>query len=237
LNKTLTISLYNRPIYTNTLLDALNYCHGIDDYEIDIFCDPGSEEVIRIAKSFRPVQTEVFVNPVRYGCNSNIYQCLANGFKKNDYHIHLEDDTIPGRDCLLYFEWARKFKNDKNIFTVSGYVNSNNKTEHFIPLNDIINGVSRRAWFTPWGWATWNDRWEEMKASWDLSGEMGSWDTKINQVLRKDRSELIPTISRIQNIGGELGTHVPSNEWHKTHHYNEYWIESLNEYPETYEEI
>ena len=106
-----------------------------------------------------------------------------------------------------------------------------------MPQNDTINGVSRRCWFTPWGWATWVDRWKEMKDEWDLSGAMGSWDTKINHVVRKVRYELIPMVSRIQNIGGEMGTHVPNNEWHKTHHYNEYWIESLNRYPENYEEI
>lgn len=235
--KTLTISLYNRPEYTARLFEALNNCFGIEDYEIYIFCEPDNIDVLRLAADFRTSQTHVFVNPSRFGCNTNIFQCLKYGFKKSDYHIHFEDDTIPGKDCLKYFEWAKRYKDDKSIFTVSGYVNSNNGTEHFIPKNDNISSVSKRNWFTPWGWATWIDRWNEMKYEWDLSGAMGSWDAKLNHVLRQGRNELIPTVSRIQNIGGELGTHVPNAQWHRLHHYNEYWIETLNKYPEDYKEV
>jgi hypothetical protein len=109
--------------------------------------------------------------------------------------------------------------------------------KHYYPKNSMIENVSRRCWFTPWGWATWKDRFEEMESVWDFQGKNGSWDTTINHTVRKDRWELFPTVSRIQNIGGEMGTHVPNNEWHKQHHYNEYWIETNNNYGDNFEEI
>ena len=234
--KTITVSLYNRPKYTKIVLDSLKSCFGIEDYSIAICCDPGSKEVEKMAKEFLPNQTEVIVNNRRLGCNTNIYQCLAIGFSKNDYHIHFEDDTVPGKDCLKYFEWARNKSSDSNLLTVCGYVTSDNKTEHYYPKNNTIENVSRRCWFTPWGWATWKDRFEEMESVWDFQGKNGSWDTTINHTVRKDRWELFPTVSRIQNIGGEMVTHVPNNEWHKQHHYNEYWIESIKNYQENFVE-
>lgn len=236
--KTLTISLYNREEYTKRLLDSLNECYGLDDYNITICCEPGFKAIEEMAKGFRPNQTEVIVNSRRYGCNTNIYQCLAIGFSKNDYHIHFEDDTIPGKDCLKYFEWAKEqYRNNSRVFTISGYVNSNNKTEHYYPINKKINTVFYRQWFTPWGWATWKDRFSEMKSAWDFQGVNGSWDATINHEVRRDRYEIVPTVSRIQNIGADMGTHVPNKEWHEIHHYNDYWIEKLNNYTDNFEEI
>jgi hypothetical protein len=40
----------------------------------------------------------------------------------------------------------------------------------------------------------------------------------VNHALRAGRYEAFPTVSRIQNIGAEKGTHVPSPEWHTEHH-------------------
>lgn len=235
--KSISISLYNRSKYTATLLEHLNNCYGIEDYDITICCDPGNKQVENLALDFRKDQTSVIVNNRRYGCNTNIYQCLAIGFSKSDYHIHFEDDTIPGKDCLKYFEWANEqYKDDKSIFTVSSYVNSDSQTEHYFPANENVDFVSQRNWFTPWGWATWKDRFEEMKSLWDFTGKNGSWDATINYTARKNRNEIFPHVARCQNIGGELGTHVPNPEWHKEHHLNTYWIESLNNYQTIFKE-
>ena len=97
--------------------------------------------------------------------------------------------------------------------------------------------VSQRNWFTPWGWATWKDRFEEMKSLWDFTGKNGSWDATINYAARKNRNEIFPHVARCQNIGAELATHVPSPEWHKEHHYNEHWIEKLSKYTQEFIEI
>lgn len=229
--KTITISLYNRPNYTKILLDSLNQCFGIEDYKILITCEPGDRDVIELASSFRPEQTSLEVNKVRLGCNSNIFKSIARGFEFSDYNIHFEDDTIPGKDCLKYFEWANvKYKDDTGVFTVSGYVNSNNKTEHYREKSTDNSSVCRRQWFTPWGWATWRDRFREMVRVWDFSGRNGSWDCTVNNIVRKDRYEVFPAIPRTQNIGAENATHVPNAEWHRAHHLNEYWIETIKQY-------
>ena len=192
--------------------------------------------MVQLAQSFRPGQTFVHVNQNRIGCNSNIFKAVALGFLESDYNIHFEDDTIPGRDCLKYFEWAKSYERNSDIFTVSAYVNSNNKTEHYRPKSENPSEVFKRQWFTPWGWATWKDRFYEMKSVWDFVGINGSWDCTVN-FARKKRYEICPAISRVQNVGSENATHVPNPEWHKTHHYNEYWIESIKNYQTNFKEI
>lgn len=224
--KTLSISLYNRPNYTKIVLDSLNKCFGIDEYSIFIHCEPSNNEVIELAKRFRPDQTKLIINSVKYGCNKNIYHCLKNGFDTNNYHIHFEDDTVPGKDCLRYFEWAgNEYEKDNNIFSVTSYSKFKNKEE--LDTSKVL----RNKWFTPWGWATWVDRWREIDEFLysNLNG-IDSWDLIIDKSLRKDRYEIYPLIARTQNIGAELGTYCPNAEWHKDNQYNEFWIESLSNY-------
>lgn len=237
--KTISISLYNRPEYTHTLLRHLEKCFGFDEYTILISIDPGDEQVSYLAQEFAKINKNVLVyqNNTRLGCNQNIFVAISRAFSISNYNIHFEDDTIPGRDCLKYFEWADKnYRNNPEIFTISAYVNSNNKTEHYQELSDNISQINTRQWFTPWGWATWADRFEEMKSQWDFMGTNGSWDCTINNIMRKNRKEVYPSVSRTQNIGAKMGTHVPSEEWHAEHHYNEYWIESLDRFTEIFYE-
>lgn len=238
--KSISISLYNRPEYTKTLFDHLNNCAGIEDYKIIICVEPVNQEVINLAQNFRPEQTRVDINDELYGCQTNIFQCLAKGFSINpDFHIHLEDDTIPGKDCLKYFEWAsKKYKDDQAVFSVSGYVNSNNNMENCCnSKTDDIMKVGKRKHFTPWGWGTWGDRWKNViRLDWDFGYKHGGWDVNMAKRLRKDMCEIYPEISRIQNIGAKDGIHVMNEDWHKKNHFNEYWIESVKRYTEEFNE-
>lgn len=231
--KSISISLYNRPDYTKILFDHLNNCFGIEDYKIIICVEPENNEVIELSKLFRPNDTYLYINDSKYGCQTNIFQCVSIGFNLNPtFHIHLEDDTIPGKDCLKYFEWAsEKYKDDDSIFNISGYVNSDNPMENCCNLRtDDIMATSRRQHFTPWGWGTWIDRWQTIKKDWDFGYVHGGWDVNMAKRLRGDRYEIYPEISRIQNIGAKNGFHVNNEEWHFNNHYNNYWIESVKTY-------
>jgi hypothetical protein len=236
--KTLSVSLFNRVDYTRTVLNSLNNCFDIDNYKIFICCEPGNEEVISLAQNFRPTQTTVIVNPTRLGCNKNIYQCWNIGFENNDFHIHIEDDTVPAKDFLLYCEYCRHaYKNNHEVFSISGYVNSNNTIEQFVPQNNYYSLISKRNWFTPWGWATWSDRWLDIKIGFEQisNSTTVSWDVLVHKIL-KHRVEIFPMVSRIQNIGAENGSFCPGSEWHQKNQYNEYWIENSKIYAESFQE-
>lgn len=231
--KTISISLYNRPQYTQKVLSYLDQCYDIENYKILIFCEPSNNEVISIAKNFRQSQTTVTVNDKKFGCNKNIYQCWEAGFNYGDFHIHLEDDTVPSKDFLVYCEYLKNiYIEDTSVFSISGYVNSNNKSMNaqFSEKSDQHNSYSKRNWFTPWGWATWISRWSIIKEAFARSLESKvSWDHFVHKVL-DNKFEIFPLVARIQNIGAERGTYCPNAQWHYNNQYNEYWIESSKKY-------
>lgn len=239
MEKTITISLFNRPDYTRRTLEYLFNCYGVEDYNISIFIEPVSQEVINIAVDYskKCKNINVFVNKIRLGCNRNIFQSLSYAFDKlqSRFNIHVEDDVLLAKDALNYFDWCNQtYYKDDDVFTVSSYERS--KTED----KDQTNLVKRHCWFIPWGWATWSNRWqggfkEELlhKIS---QKQYESWDCHTNKI-RNGRYEIRPVIARSQNIGAEGGIHVPSAEWHKKNQYNDYWIESVGEYVKHFEEL
>lgn len=217
----IVMTLCNRPKYTKRVLDALAQCDGIDDVPVYLMCEPINEEVIRIAKSFRqPCEVIMYTEPA--GCNVNTAYALAKGFSIADRVIALEDDTVPARDFLRFIRWGMdEYEDDKSVFSICGYQRTGLQELH------RTDEVIRENWFTPWGWATWRDRYETVSMGWPCKDDQISWDTVIHRIKLGDRCEIRPVMARIQNIGGELGTHVPSVQWHELHHLNRIWFESI----------
>ena len=207
---TITVSGYNRPEYLHQTLAALRSCEGIGDCRVAVLLDPCDETVHCSALAAR-YGFESFAYSQRVGCNAAIGHALAHGFQAmgSEYHVHLEDDTVPTRDCLRWFAWARDaYRDHARVMNVSGYQRVS---------NGCLDECGARRWFTPWGWGIWRDRWKGLAAGW-VRDDAVSWDVVVNHVLRAGRHEVFPTVSRIQNIGAEKGTHVPSPEWHTANH-------------------
>jgi len=216
--KTITMTLYNRPQYTKRVIDHLSKCKGIEKYHLLIFIEPGNQEVVELANAIRFVPKEITINKRRLGCDTNIHNAIDCGFKKSDFNIHVEDDICPGKDMLKYFEFCDyRYRYDHKILTICAYHRSNCE-EHY------YDKVFRNPWFTPWGWATWKDRWEEIKRQWNFNN---AWDIQINNVIRGDRFEIRPHLARSQNIGEMAGEHVTPDVFRRDH-YNEFWVDSVN---------
>ena len=200
--KTLTLTVCRRPDYTTQTMRAIKLCDGIEEYAVSVYLDPQCLETERIAREESLPGWE-FVKAERpTGCNRAIYESLCIGFSRGDYHIHLEDDTVPSPDCLRWFEWASRFRNDASVFSVSAWNRCGGESSL----------AGRRQWFTPWGWATWRDRWDEMRERWSPHGAE-SWDVAVNTVFRGGRVELFPALSRVQNIGEHGGAHATPQVW------------------------
>lgn len=227
--KVITMTAYRRPEYTRQVLEALSRCDGIDDYRVLIHLEPDSPEVLQVAREARLARKTIVENVDRLGCGTNTHCALHHGFQWADFVVHLEDDTVPARDCLRFFEWARqRYRDDRSVLSVTGY----SKT---IAEREQSHQVVRRPWFTPWGWGTWSDRWREISEHW--SNAPLTWDVALNQI-RGDRIEVHPILARVQNIGAELGEHCPSSEFHRVNHFNEHGAWSV-ELPlsATFEEV
>jgi len=231
-NTAVVMTLHNRPEYTSAVLAALLQCEGIEDLPVYLMCEPVNQAVIDVAKEFaaersklgQPCQVNVYTEPA--GCNINTAYALATGFSVCDRVIALEDDTVPGRDFILFCQWALDtYEDDKSVFSVSGYQRTAEDELH------RTDEVIRENWFTPWGWATWRDRYEEIYTPWPSRDDQISWDTVLHRGKLGDRCEIRPIVARIQNIGAEGGLHVPNAKWHAQHHLNEHWIETVYEEP------
>jgi hypothetical protein len=216
------MTMYRRPEYTARVLNSLARCYGIDNRDVFLFVDFGCPEVAQLANEFAVgKRCTVHHNERRIGCNHNTWQALAKGFEQHEAVVAVEDDTVFARDALEYFDWALEaYEHDQNVFSISGY---RKRIGEELSLA-CARQVSRHQWFTPWGWATWSDRYADIKRvadSWQEGGP--SWDEGITDHARKGRFEIYPELARVQNIGAELGEHVPSPEWHAQNHFNAAW--------------
>jgi hypothetical protein len=225
--RTISVTAHKRPYYLERVLDGLAHCAGIERYEVTVWCDPSPRqpECAEVVKRFGFTPVVIEERPLRRrllrrkkaarqriesdNADRNTARALTHAFGElhSPYHLHLEDDTVPAPGALLWFEWAERFKSDPSILTVSGY--------HHTPDGEP-DEYAVRAWFTPWGFATWKDRWEKIR----WIGLCGGWDTFINRQRAKESlSEAHPCVSRIQNIGALDGLNVRSAEWHAEHHH------------------
>lgn len=212
------LTLFRRPDYTRRVIESLARCDGIEDHLVVFHVEPGDREVLRLAREAPLEKKQVIENSVRLGCNVNTYTALDHAFQLSDFVIHLEDDTVPARDCLRYFQWARRYQRDSEVFSVAAYGKST-------PPPSEYYAVRRVAWFTPWGWATWSDRWAEIRERWHFDAAE-SWDLTVNR-LRGRRVQLEPRLARIQNIGAEGGAYCPGPDWHRANQFHEFGAWSI----------
>ena len=224
----IVMTLYRRPVYTSQVLDSVMSCReDIGDMPFWMFVDLGCDEVADLAFRFARdsgLRAGVFWSSERLGCNKNTFRAVDAAIDQFDSVIVLEDDVLLGRDAIRYFKWGlRKYSGDPDVFSISGYHRDNDAKEQDVGV------VSRRCWFVPWGWATWRDRWIDVRnARMNHPIPAGvSWDTWLSENARAGRSEIYPPVSRTQNIGANGGQHVPSPEWHRENQWNPVWVNSL----------
>jgi len=214
--RTISLTAHRRPEYLGRVLQALSRCAGIERYHVRIFCDPTKRkreqracvEQACVEQADR-YGFDCVVNERQLGVDGNTGKAVRWGFEAgSSYHVHMEDDTLPSRGTLLWFEWAEHLGSNADFFSVSGYER--------MPSGSVFE-YGARPWFHPWGFATWADRWEQVAWRGALLPGTG-WDTRLNK-LRGERLEAFPRVSRMQNIGESKGVHVRSSAWHREHHH------------------
>ena len=213
MDKVITLLFWKRPKYVRQVLDHLSQCRGIDAYHLVVHLDGPANKAVRElchAIKFAPHETRQFHQ--NHGCNQCTRTVLRRGFDLSDYVIHVEEDVLLAPDALQYFEWARQFGPDKTLLNVSGIRHPTGwlfEHGHFPDGQAIEQKAKRSGGFTCWGWATWKDRWQELDKIWSTEPDRKlSWDVRIEQYRRQHKlAELMPLVSRVQNIGAEQGTH------------------------------
>lgn len=230
-----TVSLYDRLEYAERTLTALSKCRLADKVPIIVNIDPRPHpvtlEIFWLARKILP-NADVRIYDCHKGCNASIFYCLNDGFKVGDYVIHMEEDILFSKDALEWFiEEGEIYKDAKNVFSVCGYQRTDPHkflSGEFDKLEEILNDDTDAETFYPWGWATWKDRWEEIKGKWAFGNHKygGTWDLWMKKELRGNRLCVLPLVSKVKNIG-EVGVHTPSKEWHKAKHSIGIWSDDI----------
>lgn len=181
-------------------------------------------EYLKSVTGFRQViTTESSTNK---GLAKSIIEGVSQVLKTHEGVIVLEDDLLTSTNFLDFMTESLEFyKNNKRVFSVSGY----SKPINFPVYHIYDNYFTRRG--SSWGWATWRNRW--LTVDWDINdyhsffidhsarrkfNEMGSdmcgmldkqMKGKINSwairwcyhQFKTDSYSVFPSVSKVQNIG------------------------------------
>jgi len=221
-NKIIVMPVYNRPDYTRQVIEGIKKCYNHENYTILIFAEPGCPKTIETIKDIDGLNIELSINENRLGMPMNTYQCFSKGFELSDYVIYLEDDVVPSKDALLLLEWVNtEYKNNESIFNATCYSK--------IPYNENdYYKVNRLKWFTSWGCSLWKDRWENLVVPiWKPNKLHDCW-SQFFQEARGERDEIMPIVSRAQNIGLENGVHRVPKELFETCVHTPYHVEYID---------
>ncbi|OFX73145.1 MAG: hypothetical protein A2X12_03895 [Bacteroidetes bacterium GWE2_29_8] len=175
-------------------------------------------------------EVEIIERDSNKGLDASIIEGVSNIINIHKKVIVLEDDIVTSKHFLSFMnECLNVYKDSKNILTISGYifpVKYNKLDTVLLPLTSA------------WGWATWEDRWQEydhsismkeiINKSECLSKRFNIGDFKYTNILMKEgehwdirwyynlfmrnRLGVFPSKSLVKNIGFDgSGTNCNNN--------------------------
>lgn len=213
----ITMTAFRRPAYTREVLSALARCAGVADWLLLPTVEPGNEEVIEAFHSWTASPCRLQVNRVRLGLNRNTHAALLRAAEAGaETIVHLEDDTVPSPDALSYFCWVVEelLSRDEfhQVLLASGY----NKPSREPSQGESHQSGTRPIW-TPWGWAVDHARLQWLIANW-CHRNPKCFTCSFKSRFRRTHQEVFPRLSRIQNIGYELGENNRTPQWYRANH-------------------
>ena len=169
--------LYNRPQYYKQVLDGLRpQIHkGIQYFcYIDGPRTPQEKTPVRVnellAIDFAKKQFNgtVVVREKNFGCDLNIMTAVDEVIQFVDSLIIIEEDIVPCKGFMDWMEWGlENLVSTGQCQSVLAFSTPPDK-------NQDPSAYQFANWFTPWGWATTKDAWNDVFHSWvDVVKEVG----------------------------------------------------------------
>lgn len=218
--KTVTLVAYKRPLYTANSLLQLSKCRCLERFDrLDVFIDPGYDEVAEVSKEWSarmPISTEVHVNEDRLGVAWNPFRAYSTVFEQlgSDFNVAIEDDSQLSPDALQLALWffekhgasgrRYKFLNLCDHYQYRGPGKNRNDVPEDPALLAETSNIS-----APFAWCLPRRAWPFVKRHWNKNrlSNLG-WDWSIRFGMRMEGAvALTPVLSRCQNIGRLDGTH------------------------------
>lgn len=210
-----TVLAHRRPDYLAQTLAAL--ARQLDDqWEVLVVLDRPDPVTIGLTMGWPSVMLELrnHDDAPYLRVSKATLAALSLGFGHADYVVHVEEDCVPDPGFLdWHVRQAERFRSQRSeVFTACawsgppGFRRFSDADVSTVP-EDYLDRM-----FTPWGWGTWRDRFEQMREQWDLSG--GQWDIRVNEVVRGNRLSVFPPAPLVRNIGVKGGVNPPQ-EWQR----------------------
>lgn len=235
MNAPIILFAYKRPRELRQTIDALRANYLASESELYIFVDapqkpadePGVAEVKAVIEQITGFKT-IHRNyaEANIGCADSIIQGISTVLKKYPSAIIVEDDLITAPNFLDYMnQCLQHYAKNKRVYSIAGYTFPFPKPPGY---TDDAYFVPRHS---PWGWATWSDRWESIDwtvADYDdfkndpvrqkafnsggsdlsrmlrhqMEGAIDAWDIRYcYSRFKAGGLTVYPTVSKVQNIG------------------------------------
>jgi hypothetical protein len=217
-----------RVAYLRRTLESWAGVRGVEDATLIFLAEPSATTDVMLAclaAGEFAGQALVSGNRMRLGVSGNPWHAMQTGFRLADFVILAEEDTPVSSDVLEYFAWARQeYQYNARIMAVCAH-----------QIGEPLGGdgdVMRSAHFSPVVWGTWAERWIGFFR--DRWGSPNGWDSRVNQMLRGEDSQVvIPARSRSQHIGEHGGAHCTPGYFPRT--VSRSWSASYG--PQAYREL
>lgn len=235
MNAPVVLFAYKRPVELKATVLALQANHLAPESDLYIFVDgakrptdaPKIAEVYQVLNDitgFRSIYRDYAESNI--GCADSIIRGISYVLERHPTAIIVEDDIVTAPNFLDYMNQCLIHYADKpKVYSISGY------TMPFQRPADYDTDAYFIPRHSPWGWATWADRWKAI--DWDMAdypafavdrrqqkafmqggsdlvkmlrdqmeGRSDAWDIRFcYNRYKADALSVYPTVSKVQNIG------------------------------------
>lgn len=212
--------VYNRPEHTKRTIDSLRLNEFASRSKLIVYSDANKDNadeklVVEVRKELSSIMgfkdIQINLRKKNLGLAKSIISGVTEVINHFGKAIVLEDDLVTSPHFLKFMNEALEFyKDNKRIYSISGYTFPIKISESFIDQVYISSRPSS------WGWATWNDRWE--KAVWNPEKIFNiNNKTELRNLMDKGGKDLAPML--IKSIEGKINSWAV--KWAFTHLKNE----------------
>lgn len=163
----IVIFAFNRPEALERLTKALSKCPLYDESPRIVFVDGARNEherfkVEKVIEIAHTITNDVRCSDVNRGLGASVIAGVTDIIAKHGRAIVLEDDLVPAPGFLLFMNQAlNRYESDDRILSVCGYSLKVSRPNGY--QADVYLGERSSSW----GWATWNNRWQQV--DWEVT--------------------------------------------------------------------
>jgi hypothetical protein len=217
--KTIILVVFNRPDKTQQTLEALSTLYSIDQFNLVVIRQEGSDEVKKIIDDISWIDTTHHVinyaekSSIKFRINNNVRTGLALAFDQDhcQYVVVVEDDILLGYDFFRFCDVMHvRYANDTKFRAINAFSKELNQPDMFWSYGRFRYGIGK-------GWSISRSAWQDLEKYWIPRVDQ-HFDYLIEEWTREG-FVVMPYCSRSLDIGwGEGSSHGPKDE------FDEHWV-------------